>query len=294
MGRFVSFYSAIDYSIARLKYEGEDVDTGKWQGIATEGKPDLITKEILNLDFEVALERGSWHDGSMIDWPEAMANETGCNQAWADEHFRERIGGKPLNPDPSHERWPWWAPSKKEVTAATIPIPDTDLETGRTYIAGYEQVFQFTHTYSERFWPKYAGDRKPCSPQGIRYNYGDLDDVLEMLMKDPYTRQAYLPIFFPEDTGAVHGGRIPCSLGYHFLLRNKKLHCWYEIRSCDAVRHFRDDLYLAARLCGWVINQLFERELRSDHKPVWVDVDPGSLYFKAHSFHVHMGDYHLL
>jgi hypothetical protein len=25
---------------------------------------------------------------------------------------------------------------------------------------------------------------------------------------------------------------------------------------------------------------------------VWVDVNPGSLYFCCHSFHVHMGDIH--
>jgi thymidylate synthase len=109
------------------------------------------------------------------------------------------------------------------------------------------------------------------------------------------TRQAYFPIFFPEDTGAVHGGRIPCTLGYHFLLRSGLLHCWYEIRSCDAVRHFRDDLYLATRLVQWVVAELVEKETpRSDREQVWVDVNPGTMFFKAHSFHVHMGDRHLL
>lgn len=278
MARFGNFQSAIDYSIASLKHYGAKVDTGKWQGIATEGKPDLITQEILNLDFEIPLERGSWHDGDKLSWQDELAIETGCNVDWADEHFMERVSGVPLNPDPSHERWPWWH--------------------GQDSTTKFNGMF--SHTYSERFWPKQAADLTehgffpPNGRKGIRYEYGDLNDVLTMLENDPWTRQAYLPIFFPEDTGAVHGGRIPCTLGYHFLLRDKKLHIWYEIRSCDAVRHFRDDIYLAARLCGWVIEQLFERELRSDKEQVWVDVDPGSLYFKAHSFHVHMGDYHLL
>lgn len=134
---------------------------------------------------------------------------------------------------------------------------------------------------------------------GIHFRYGDYGDVLDLLAEDPYTRQAYLPIFFPEDTGAVHRGRIPCSLGYHFLLRGNKLHCWYEIRSCDAVRHFRDDLYLASRLVAHTIEQLERRadeyqfDPQSAHE-VWRAVDPGTLYFTAHSFHVHMGDIHRL
>jgi thymidylate synthase len=115
-----------------------------------------------------------------------------------------------------------------------------------------------------------------------------LGDVIDLLCRRPYTRQATLPIFFPEDTGAKHGGRIPCTLHYHFMLRNGKLHMWYPIRSCDAVRHFRDDVYMAMRLCQWVLSELREKE------QVWVDVDPGVLSFTAYSFHAHMGDWHLL
>jgi hypothetical protein len=110
-----------------------------------------------------------------------------------------------------------------------------------------------------------------------------------MLLHSPYTRQATFPIFFPEDTGA-DGRRIPCTLHYHFLLRNNQLHLWYPIRSCDLVRHFRDDLYLACRLLLWVLEELRERELRTDNPQLWMDVDPGTLFFTAYSFHVHYGD----
>ena len=131
-------------------------------------------------------------------------------------------------------------------------------------------------------------------PRGIRYDYGDLDDVLTLLQKYPYTRQATLPIFFPEDTGAVHGGRIPCTLHYHFLLRNDRLHLWYTIRSCDAVRHFRDDVYMAGRLCQWVIDELKNMDNDYDAQEFWEGVVPGNLYFTAYSFHVHAGDRHML
>jgi thymidylate synthase len=54
----------------------------------------------------------------------------------------------------------------------------------------------------------------------------------------------------------VHGERVPCSLGYHFLIRRGKLSCRYFIRSCDFVRHFNDDVYMTARLMQWVADQL--------------------------------------
>jgi hypothetical protein len=289
---FASFNPAIDYAINTLKTDGNTVDTGKWQGIPTGGKPDLITNEILNLDFSVALERVSWFDSGEEDYAAEIATEIEPSLPWADQHFEERIGGIPRNPDPSHVNWPWWA-GQYEWTAS-------DLAGLEAYAPGADALrtpppgFEFTHTYSERFWPTVDGHPGQVSPRGIRYRFGDYDDLIRLLQREPYTRQAYLPIFFPEDTGAVHGGRIPCSLGYHFLLRQKKLHCWYEIRSCDAVRHFRDDLYLAARLVAYTLSRLFDEELRADGEQLWVDVNPGTLFFSCHSFHVHMGDIHRL
>jgi hypothetical protein len=92
--------------------------------------------------------------------------------------------------------------------------------------------------------------------RGIRFDYGDLDDVVDLLVRSPLTRQAYLPIWFPEDTGAHHRQRVPCTLGYHFMIRESQLSCRYYMRSCDLIRHFTDDLYMAARLMQWITDQL--------------------------------------
>ena len=94
------------------------------------------------------------------------------------------------------------------------------------------------------------------NPRGIRFTYGDLQDVVELLQMSPLTRQAYLPVWFPEDTGAHHGERVPCTLGYHFIIRGGALHIIYYIRSCDFLRHFRDDVYMAARLALWVYDRV--------------------------------------
>jgi thymidylate synthase len=112
---------------------------------------------------------------------------------------------------------------------------------------------------------------------GIRYNYGDLNDVVALLKRSPMTRQAYLPVWFPEDTGANYEQRVPCTLGYHFLLRNGVLGITYFIRSCDFVRHFSDDVYMAGRLCQWVADQV-------------ADGNVGYLSMHIGSFHIFDGD----
>src|SRR5262245_60469120 len=249
---------AIQFCLETLLNAGDLVDAGHWQGYETEGRPDLQTREILNMNFTCRI-------------PETAADaaaECQPNMPWAEEEFWERVGGAPRNPHNSLTLWPWWNNQ--------IEVP-------------------FTHTYSERFWPNDTGEDPVERIRGIRYRYGDLDDVLQLLCKYPHTRQATFPIFFPEDTGAKHGGRIPCTLHYHFMLRNDMLHLWYPIRSCDAVRHFRDDVYMAMRLDQWVLDKLRERDRGMPApKGMWDIVVPGMLCFTAYSFHAHMGDWHLL
>lgn len=279
MRYYSCFSDAIRDARRQLHNYGNWVDTGHWQGVSTEGKPDLETRELLSFAMSVPIP----------DNLDALAADVQPNLPWADEHFRERVGGDPTNPGEAYQNWPWWR-GQYDVTASTVgDNPDHD-------------DFRFDHTYQERFWPKYAAElahpypgrsSKAGAIRGIRYEYGDLRDVVDLLFKEPYTRQAYLPIFFPEDTGAAHGGRIPCTLGYQFMLRDNKLHCWYFIRSCDFVRHFKDDIYLAARLCMWVLAELVEAELRwvnSDEPQIWVDVDPGNLNMVICSLHYHRGD----
>jgi len=278
--RYSHLGAAASNSIYLLQQNGEEVDTGHWQGVSTEGKPDLVTRELLNLQIEAPIPLSADELADILDDPVANHERHLLNLPWAEDHFQERVGRKATNPGVEYNNWPWWTPANEEYTWA--------LEATRT-------EFKFTHTYQERFWPKSAGwtnHLKPIPLKGIRYSYGDLDDVVDLLLREPHTRQATFPIFFPEDTGAVHGGRVPCTLHYHFMLRSGKLHLWYPIRSCDAVRHFYDDLYMACRLCHWTLQELMYRTL-DDSNP-WMDVEPGLLYFTAYSFHLHRGDQHLL
>lgn len=270
------------------------VDSGTWQSIPTKGKPEMMTHEVEDvvIEFQMGSEDLAYHRAQI-----------GPNTPWADRHFElDRVSGYPRNPGLTWQEWPY----------ALKADGFRDLEGG-----------QFNHSYAERYWPKYAGltvendgvpspfqekmanltnnrdqggyDGKRYPIEGIRYRYGDLNDVVNLLFKNPGTRGAYLPVTFPEDTGIVHGGRTPCTIGYLFRMREGRLHVFYDIRSCDFVRHFQDDVYLTVRLVLWMLEQLRAKEQQraavDDRNPVWRDVKPGRFVMHIGSLHIFRNDW---
>lgn len=252
--------------IERLKYRlgtglitrGKTVTTKRWQAMDVTDRPTMTPIELQNVTI----------DTMMPDTLLGMQQKVQPNLPWAEDHFLERVSGEPLNPPPSHEWWPY----------------------ARRGNAEHIDDEQFSHTYPERFWPKYAGSgiwrRGVDLNRGIRFEYGDLQDVATMLLKDNYTRQAYLPVFFPEDTGATADQRIPCTLGYTFQIRPDddvdRMHITYHIRSCDFLRHFSDDVYMAMRLAKWMI----EAQLQGRPRRLMM----GDLVMHMDSLHVFEGD----
>lgn len=229
------------------------VDAPNWQ--STTAPQPMV--ELLNRSFTLEL-RG---EEDLDKYREAIKP----NLPWADRHFEEeRVSGEPINPGETWKIWPYAASAARHLRAG-------------------ENVPQYDHSYAERYWPKTAGKYgDEAEPYGIRFPIGDLNDLVQILVADPLTRQAYLPIFFPEDTMAARQGkRVPCTLGYHFIVRDSLLHCVYPMRSCDFVRHFRDDVYLTLRLQLWVLDQLRRRDPET-----WVDVRPGT--FRMHITSLHM------
>lgn len=239
---------SIDYCKRRLINVGQRVESPMWH--AVENKVPMV--EVLNTSFQAPIPEEIPHLRELIE----------PNLPWADVHFAERVCGIPLNPGESYKQWPFYKRDKEMRTEGE----------------------KFTHTYMERFWPKNAWDAedRPANGKhiGIRYEYGDLMDVLNLLENQPMTRQAYLPIWFPEDTGGKHG-RIPCSIGYHFIIRNGHIHLTYQMRSCDFMRHFRDDIYLACRMLLWVIDILNTR-LPEKLKPGMLTMHITSLHLFEH------------
>lgn len=198
--------------------------------------------EVLNLNVEMPMCK------NLVE----LTKQTQPLLPWADVHFDERVGGLPLNPPPSHSDW----------LIKTEDYLETDAK--------------FSHSYPERLWSKGLHE-------GIRFDIGDLNDAVTLLKNDLYTRQCYIPIFFPEDLSAATGNhRIPCTLGWHLIVRDNRMHCHYPMRSCDAVRHFHNDIYFANRLVMWMIEKV-------DPK-----LEVGAIMFTSTSFHCFNNDKYAL
>lgn len=244
-----------DYMLEHAK----KVDVGEWHAMDVSGNKLLISYEYRNAIFCAPMSTSL----------EQLQQEAQPNLPWAEDHFQERISGEPLNPAPSEAWWPY-AMSGNETHK--------------------DENKKFSHTYPERYWPRQAGDihtigGAPVQHHGIRFRYGDVNDLIALMLRNPDTRQAYLPVWFPEDLAAAaqYKERVPCSLGYHFLLRDGKLHMTYLIRSCDLVRHLKDDVYMSVRLAQWLLDKLSPHE-------VWRRVTLGDFTFHCMSLHFFEGD----
>jgi len=208
------------------------IHTKRWQQLdISDGASAFGTHEMLNTTI--------WYD-----MPETVIGAQRFIEPdlpWAEGHFQERVGGKPVNPGEWHDRWPYHA------HGAGLHLRDDG---------------KYDHNYMERFWCARGLEVEPTVTgvpdlfTGYRFSVGDLGHVVKQLQRDPTTRQAYLPVWFPEDTGATARQRVPCSLGYHFIIRDGKLHVSYWLRSCEIYRHFTNDVYMAVRLGQWMRNEV--------------------------------------
>lgn len=255
----------------------EEVKPTRWQGVDVSANPAAKMREDLHvsMQFDMAGEALNFY---------AMAIQP--NMPWADNHFMERVCGYPINPGIEWANWSHGVNAEKSL----------------------DHHGMFNHNYMERYWPRHAGylfaTKTPKEFQyaeaytpaesmpvhrGLRHEYGDLGGLVRDLANEPDTRQAYLPVWFPEDTGDAHKGRKPCTLGYHFIMRKGRLDVTYYLRSCDLANHFRDDVYLTVRLLLWVLD-----ECRKLNPEVWNDVKPGKFTMHITSLHMFVNDYRMV
>lgn len=206
--------------ICEALLDSEPIHPRRWQSLDVTGSPAHSTHELQQMTFhyDMPQDKASAIEAIKPDLP------------WAEGHFQERVAGEPVNPGNWHDKWPYHA--------------------GRESL--HQQGGKYDHNYMERMWPSGLSDEAGYKWDGYRFETGDLEDVVKMLQEDSSTRQAYLPIWFPEDTGATVGQRVPCTLGYHFLIRDGVLNLSYYLRSCEVRRHFTNDVYMACRLAQWV------------------------------------------
>ena len=231
---------AIQASLRALECYGEVSVTKSWQG---RNDVDFSFLELINLSLKFPMSNN-------LAELERLSKPT---MPWAEDHFRERVSGQPLNPPPSHKQW---------LTKTEDYLSDSK---------------KFSHSYPERLWPKGL-------TKGIRFDTADLHDAVKLLKANPTTRQCFVPIYFPEDlTAALQNERVPCTIGWHFIIRQNQVHVFYPMRACDALRHFHNDLYFANRLAIWIKDQAGLDE-----------VEMGHMHFSCTSFHCFVNDKYAL
>jgi thymidylate synthase len=144
-------------------------------------------------------------------------------QPWAQVEWTERIKGVSgfgVNPG---EAWN----ERPEVWKELLEL-------------GHKGRVKFSYTYSERY------------AQGIQ-----ILKVIEELKIHPSTRQAFVGIWNPVgDTAFLGRRRVPCSLGYHFMIREDKLDMTYMMRSSDFITHWDNDCWLSLQLQFYVADKI--------------------------------------
>lgn len=263
---FKTFDQAIGYARDLLRV-APVVHSKYWQGVDISKMREAATAETLHYSMRAP----------MIWKQDELVADVRPDLPWADDHFAERVSGKPINPPPSEEWWPHAPPGQKNEKFKTHTNAD-----GQPC---------FSHSYPERLW---GSDQR-----GQRFSYGDLNDVAALLAQDPMTRQAFIPIWWPEDGGSPANERKPCTIGYQFIVRPDRfgvprMDCVYTIRSCDYKRHFRNDIYFAVLLARWMSAQALGyaagmTDIAS--RDLWATVQPGKLIMHITSLHLFYNDY---
>jgi Thymidylate synthase len=96
---------------------------------------------------------------------------------------------------------------------------------------------KFSYTYSERMGGSH------------------IQKLIDDFKQSPYSRQLYLPVWATVDEKRRGERRVPCSLGYWFVYRDKRIHMTYMMRSCDFITHWPNDVALASILLHYVAHQ---------------------------------------
>jgi thymidylate synthase len=183
-----------------------------------EGDKDYYTKELIGYCYKVSSASEQLDEMVRFLYPGKEGDEI---LAYCALELKDRLSGESKNPGEAHKsRYSLW----EEFL---------------------EDKQKFSYTYSERI-----------NDPALEKN--QLQTVIDELKTSPDSRQGIIQIFnYLYDSKNIGGKhRIPCSLFYQFLVRNKKLHGIYVMRSNDLLTHFVVDVWLACHIQMYIAEQL--------------------------------------
>lgn len=153
-------------------------------------------------------------------------------------------------------------------------------------LSGSDDPWIFTYN---RALTRYADDGRLQGAYGPRMRHwhstvDQLDQVRRLLTRDPDSRQGVIQLFDPERDTRGHRD-VPCTLGYRFFVRERRLHMHTTMRSQDLWLGFPYDIFAATLLqellAGWLGVELGEYHhfvdslhLYDKHKLAAADLEP--------------------
>lgn len=134
----------------------------------------------------------------------------GVHEDWVHREWRDRKAGG-LNPGTAWKQ-------REDVWRPLLEVDDEEHHNMR-----------FSYTYSMRM----GGEH--------------LQYIIDEIKVHPHSRQLFLPVWDRTVDEKRRGKkRVPCSLGYWFVMRNDQIHITYMMRSCDFVTHYPNDVAITA------------------------------------------------
>ncbi len=154
-----------------------------------------------------------------------------------------------------------------EYANKTFKKPHINIDHGeawfRDMISGKALNPEPSWRFFEDYWKKFGFE----ADGRFAYTYAErlvyLPQVIEALEKNLFRRGAVITVYnTPQDVGNMGKRRVPCSMYYHFVVRENvitqkiELNLVYTMRSCDFANFFPLDIYRAVRLQQTVAKHL--------------------------------------
>lgn len=113
---------------------------------------------------------------------------------------------------------------------------------------------------------------------------GQINTIMDELLKNEESRRAYLSILYPTDqvilqldhTGVKSTHEFPCTIGLHFMIREGRLQLIANMRSNNCYRVLPYDVYNFTCLQKYIANQ--------------IDIEMGAYLHQMNSAHLFSGD----
>ncbi len=212
------------------------------QNIDTRGNSQFDRLEVLGYSYRIS---------KPVDWKDILMNHANKQEQewWLKECNEREIGG--MNPGTSWHEWP-------TLWEKFLVKPDPQSAT--------QFAEHFDYTYSERLY----SPEDPTAPLSHQFII-----CARELMLRPNSRRAVVSIWDRRiDGNRVDGKpRVPCTMYYHFVRRDNKLHMMYHMRSCDLALHFPFDVAFAMAARDYVMTHISK-----DMEPGWFQHNFGSLH----------------